>query len=513
MIASQVPRRLRRLLVTSVLLFASIGIPAAAQAAGAPEPLRLPPGWTLVSAESLGRGADHFVVTRPNGPVVVRVVRAARNELSLRAVVSHDRIGGPSAAGERTSSMCVRLGCLAAVNADFARVGTDQPVGAVVSAGRVLRSPVGTHHQFSVGWGPLLASGGLDWKARLVTSDLRDIALTGLNDPNVTDGAVLFTPAWSPSVTRGPEHTAVLLRFVGGTGELVPATTEAVELVDLLSGPGEVALAPGTAVLRGTGEAGAALRDLWERAARGATSRRALIRIDLGPDAQESVGGTPVLVRDARAWVRDDGTGFVSGRHPRTVAGWDAAGRVLFVTVDGRQPAHSVGMTLPELADFLVGIGAVEALNLDGGGSTTMVIAGRVVNLPSDRLIRRAGVERLAPIVLPGDEVVGNVERPVSVALLLVPNQPAPAPAAAPLSDPIADDTLVLPSSRELQLALPAGDPGSDLTAGAMPALIPAMQPSGPAGLLPAWVALALLLQLLVAAIAVRPVAWVRIRR
>lgn len=514
MSASQVPGRLRRLLVTSVLLFSGIAIPAAAsQPNGAPAPIPIPPGWTLVSAESLGRGAEHFVLSRADGPVVARVVRAARNELALRAVVSHDRIGGPSAAGERTSSMCVRLGCVAAVNADFARVGTDQPVGAVVSAGRVLRSPVGTHHQFSVGWGPLMASGGLDWKARLVSSDLRELAVAGLNDPNLTEGAVLFTPAWSPSVSRGPEHTAVVLRLVGGAGELVPATTESVEMIDLLSGAGEVALTPGTAVLRGSGEAGAALRDLWERSARGAASRRALIRVDLGPDARESVGGTPVLVREGRAWVQDDGTGFVSGRHPRTVAGWDAAGRVLLVTVDGRQPAHSVGMTLPELADFLVGIGAVEALNLDGGGSTTMVIAGRVVNLPSDRLVRRGGIERLAPIVLPSDEVVGSVERPVSVALLLVPNEPAPAPAAAQPADPLAGDAMALPTGRELQLALPAGDAGSDLTAGALPALIPSTQPAGPAGLSPTWVALALLLQLAVAAIATRPVAWVRIRR
>lgn len=511
MSASQVPRRLRRLLVTSVLLFAGIGIPAAASRAGAPESLQVPPGWTLVSAESLGRGADHFVLTRPDGPVVARVVRATRNELTLRAVVSHDRVGGPSAAGERTSSMCARLGCVAGVNADFARVGTDQPVGAVVSAGRILRSPVGTHHQFSAGWGPLMASGGLEWKARLVPSDLRELAVSGLNDPNITDGAVLFTPAWGPSVTRGAEHTSLVLRFVGGTGELVPATTEAVELVDLLAGPGELALARGTAVLRGSGEAGAALRDLWERAGRGAASRRALVRVDLGPDARESVGGTPVLVRDGRAWVQDDGTGFVSGRHPRTVAGWDSAGRVLLATIDGRQPGHSIGMTLPELAQFLVGIGAVEALNLDGGGSTTMVIAGQVVNLPSDRLVRRRGTEQLAPLVLPGDEVLGNVERPVSVGLMLVPSEPAGTPVAGP-ADPMADDAIALPSSRELQLALPAADPGSDLTAGAMPALIPTPQSAGPPGLSPAWVALALFLQLLVAAIVLRPVAWVRAR-
>ena len=514
MSVSGVPRRVRRLPVVVFLLLAVLGVPAAAAQVApgsAPAPLQVPPGWSVTSARSLGRGADHFVLSRPDGPVVAQVVRATRSDLALRAVVSHDRIGGPSAAGERTSSMCARLGCIAAVNADFARLGTDQPVGAVVSAGRVLRSPVGTHHQFSVGWGPLMASGLLEWQARLVSSDLREISVAGLNDPNLTDGAVLFTPAWGPALARGPEHTSLVVRFVGGAGELVPATTEAVEMVELLSGGGEVPLVSGTAVLRGTGEAGAALADLWNRSANGAASRRALLRVDLGPDAKESVGGTPVLVREGRVWVQDDGTGFVSGRHPRTVAGWDGSGRVLLVTVDGRQPAHSIGMTLPELADFMVGLGAVEALNLDGGGSTTMVVAGQVVNLPSDRLVRRGGMEQLAQLVAPGDEVLGNVERPISVGLLLVPfERGADMAAAEPRQDPFAAEVIALPSSRELQLALPAGDPGSDPMAGAVPALITATAPAQ-GGLSAPWVAVALMLQLLVAAIVLRRGSWQRL--
>ena len=55
------------------------------------------------------------------------------------------------------------------------------------------------------------------------------------------------------------------------------------------------------------------------------------------------------------------------------------------VTVDGRQPAHSVGMNLPELAQFLLEMGALEAMNLDGGGSTTMFLDGKLVNKPSDK--------------------------------------------------------------------------------------------------------------------------------
>jgi hypothetical protein len=61
-------------------------------------------------------------------------------------------------------------------------------------------------------------------------------------------------------------------------------------------------------------------------------------------------------------------------RHPRTAAGVTADGRTLIlVVIDGRQPGHSIGVTLPELADIMIGLGAVDALNLDGGGSSTFV--------------------------------------------------------------------------------------------------------------------------------------------
>jgi len=83
-----------------------------------------------------------------------------------------------------------------------------------------------------------------------------------------------------------------------------------------------------------------------------------------------------------------------AARHPRTAAGVTRDGRtLLLVVVDGRQPGWSIGATLPELASLLIEAGAWTALNLDGGGSTTMWRrepggAGRVLNRPSDRRVR-----------------------------------------------------------------------------------------------------------------------------
>ena len=69
---------------------------------------------------------------------------------------------------------------------------------------------------------------------------------------------------------------------------------------------------------------------------------------------------------------------------PRTAVGRLADGRDVIATLDGRQPDYSIGMTPFEFAEFLVSIGVVEAGGLDGGGSTTLVAGGQLMNQPSD---------------------------------------------------------------------------------------------------------------------------------
>jgi exopolysaccharide biosynthesis protein len=66
------------------------------------------------------------------------------------------------------------------------------------------------------------------------------------------------------------------------------------------------------------------------------------------------------------------------------MAGIDRRGRLILATVDGRRTGGSGGFTLYEAADFMRSLGAVQALNLDGGGSTTMALRGTLANNPSD---------------------------------------------------------------------------------------------------------------------------------
>lgn len=107
-----------------------------------------------------------------------------------------------------------------------------------------------------------------------------------------------------------------------------------------------------------------------------------------GSRGVQVVGGYPELLDQGRRvgdLVVGGRPGFASSRHPRTAVGFDPdAGVLWLVVVDGRQAPWSDGMSLPELADLFVSLGASEALNLDGGGSSTMTLGGRVANRPSD---------------------------------------------------------------------------------------------------------------------------------
>jgi len=102
------------------------------------------------------------------------------------------------------------------------------------------------------------------------------------------------------------------------------------------------------------------------------------------------IGGGPTLVKNSAVNVTYDeevmwgsGVGYENG-DPRTAVGYTADGHAILMVVDGRQ-SISQGLGLPELASTLVGLGCVEAMNLDGGGSTGMAIGGDYVNHPSEQ--------------------------------------------------------------------------------------------------------------------------------
>jgi hypothetical protein len=117
--------------------------------------------------------------------------------------------------------------------------------------------------------------------------------------------------------------------------------------------------------------------------------------------AVDAIGGGPVLVEGGEpmiTWEEEvffgSGIGTVTDFQPRTAIGYTEVGELLLVVVDGRQ-GLSRGASLIELADIMIGLGAVEAMNLDGGGSSTMVADGTLINRPEGGTFQRSVVSAL----------------------------------------------------------------------------------------------------------------------
>ncbi|HEX7025224.1 MAG TPA: phosphodiester glycosidase family protein, partial [Gemmatimonadales bacterium] len=223
----------------------------------------------------------------------------------------------------------------------------------------------------------------------------RRFAIQGWNRA-VPDGLALFDASWSSVMDTASAAIEVVLRgSEPGRVVRVDTTAAGTEI------PGD------GAVLVARQGAPADLRAALLALHPGDTIRTD-VRLEPFHPA-EAVGGRPILVRDSAVTdaVDTEGQpGFAGGRHPRTAAGIARGGRrLILVTVDGRQKPYSDGMTLRELAGLLLVLGARDAINLDGGGSTTMVLGGpaasdtlRLVNRPSDSAGERPVGNALAVI-------------------------------------------------------------------------------------------------------------------
>ncbi|HKY78299.1 MAG TPA: phosphodiester glycosidase family protein, partial [Acidimicrobiia bacterium] len=320
--------------------------------AGAP----IPAGFRVVNQMAVAPGVERLTLERDKPPLVVNVARLAPNAaVSLRAVLSNDAVAGLDPIVERTSTMCRRVHCLLAVNGDFAG-GDDQPLGGLLSGGELLRTPSPTHLQLSVGKDGSLSAGELDWSGTLVPTDLAPLTFAGVNVGPAADGITLYTAAYGPALATTGPATVVGFRNIEPAGRLVVGQTTMVEIIGLWEQPAGSTPSPIPAdggVLAGRGSAVEVLRSLWSRVQSAQVSSRALLRLDAQAGVAESLGASPILIRDGSPWFADTANDFTRGRQPRTLVGWNPTGEKLLVTVDGRQPETSVGMTLAEAADLL----------------------------------------------------------------------------------------------------------------------------------------------------------------
>jgi len=324
-----------------------------------------------------------------------------RADLELRHLRAHDELKGR----EKTSSMVRRHAIpggrdtiLAAVNADFFDLKTGETENNQVVGGewwkglKVTDSPYDTydnvHVQFAMDAArrPYIDRYILDGKAWGRSRVATPITTVNRNPAGLPEGVALYTPrfgAMTPRDTARPTAEAAIMN-AGRRGD----TLLFVRRGDVVAASGSPIPANG-ATLVGYGDR---TKEVSAMAA-GDTIKvllSTLPRSPFGAPLSLVVGGWPRILRDGEDVAADAATveGTISrnaeARHPRTAIGFSRDSTTLFLlTVDGRSE-RSVGATLVELAALMRRLGAWQAMNFDGGGSTTMVVGGVVVNSPTD---------------------------------------------------------------------------------------------------------------------------------
>ncbi|HHY46898.1 MAG TPA: AMIN domain-containing protein [Firmicutes bacterium] len=310
----------------------------------------------------------------PQGPLRVDAVYIdlSHPSISVRPVLA----GNGRFGRDTVSAIARRHGALVAINGIyFAPDG--RPLGLVILDGRIVAAP--QYDRTAVGFtkdGRVLFD-RVSMKGHVTRQDGISFPISGINRPRAQSDIVIYTPEWGDSTRT--DHSGLEIGVLNdtvvsvGTGDLrIPAEGFVVSI-----GSGSV-----------VNFAGVRLGDQLK------------VSLTLSPDwigmgVRDALGAGPRLVSDGKITVTAQEEHFqadvAAGRAPRTALGVTRDNHLILLAATGRQRDISVGLTLEELAGLMIELGAVDALNLDGGGSSTLAIRGFVVNLPSGGQERKVG--------------------------------------------------------------------------------------------------------------------------
>lgn len=361
-------------------------------------------------------GAKLHTVYNPTGPwrIAILEIDLTNPALALEAIPAN---GGFRRGFETTSSMARRasaFGSLAigAVNGDyFSLEEPDNPYSTLgnqmIAGGEWIAGHKTERSLFAVTEAGDVVFDVLQFRGFLARGG-DTLAIDALNEKRGEDRTVLYN-----------KYIGVSTRAAGGAeAALVPIDLPKVNrptrcVVEEIDRDGDARIGDRW-ILSASGDRADDLLDLC------AVGDTVVALLGTSPDVgaiTQAVGAGPRLVANGEpAAPLSEAEGLPAGhtdkRHPRTAVGVDRDTTTLFLlVVDGRQEGWSAGMTLVELADYMIGMGCFHAANFDGGGSTALVVRDSLVNRPSDKTGERPVANALAVVAeLPNLDVVERLD-------------------------------------------------------------------------------------------------------
>ena len=306
-------------------------------------------------------GVKHIKLTKTiNGrPVRINVVEINQKlnpNLQINPQLSSSRLASKST----ITTLARKNNSLVAINGTYFKPQTGVPLGTLMINGKIYTGPI--YNRVAMG----IFDEGFDM-ARLelnaqVKSFKGNLKVDDINQPRMlSTHVIVYTPEWGSFAPPSPKYGK---QIAVENGKIVSIGTQTMPIPH----NGYVIVGPD------------------ERLSKLYRAKHVDLDIKTIPNwdnVKHIISGGPYLVKNGEVFVdmTEQKLGAIGGKNPRTAIGYTQDGNFIMVAVDGREGA-SVGLTLKELAWFMKSIGCINAMNLDGGGSTVMYVNGRVVNMP-----------------------------------------------------------------------------------------------------------------------------------
>ncbi len=308
------------------------------------------------------KGVKHVKMIRYyNGrPVRINLIELSTDvngDLEVIPAIASDTL----ASRTKISSIAQRENAIAAINGGYFKPQTGVPLGTLMINKKVYTGPIYDRVAMGIFEDNSYSMARVQLKAKLNTN-IGGIKIDNINQPRMlSTNTIVYTADWGKISPPCPKYGKAIAI---SSGKLVAASYGALQIPE----DGFVIVAPEKVLNPIIG------------------AKKYELDIKMNPNwegVNHIISGGPYLVRNGEIFVdmTAQRLAAIGGRNPRTAIGFTKDNHLIMMTADGREGA-SIGMTLTELAGLMKEFGCVNAMNLDGGGSTVMYVNGAVVNKP-----------------------------------------------------------------------------------------------------------------------------------
>ena len=316
-------------------------------------------GSRIVEVE---KGVKHVRMIRfyNNRPVRINIIELStgvNENLLVEPAIASNSLASRS----KISNIATRESAIAAINGGYFKPQTGVPLGTLMIDKKLYTGPI--YDRVAMG---IFDEGYGMARVKLkssVNTNIGDLKIDNINQPRMlSTHTIVYTREWGKTTPISPKYGSQL---VVDKGKIINFTQSSVNIPE----DGFVIVGP------------------TQKLATIAKAKNCKLDVKINPEwknVNHIISGGPYLVRSGEVFVdmTAQKLASVGGRNPRTAIGYTKDNHLIMLTADGRE-GSSIGLTLMELAQLMKEFGCVNAMNLDGGGSTVMYVDGQVVNKPA----------------------------------------------------------------------------------------------------------------------------------